>query len=274
MADYKSIIVFIIIFAVLVVFAIYLRSNDLATSSVSKPSINTVTASNKTQSNSSPSHSSPSSSNSTSLPLPNPPSNNTNPTTSGSKQSTCLSNRSTLLIYNGNFSTGTFTDWTVSGSGFGGAPLNLQSANQNGDYYQNKWSNYNGQYAATTYKENSPLSPGNLSTSFVVREPYLNFQITSPQNNNLYLEVLFDNAPMIIAHYDTLKAQGGSPIGKFASATLNMSSLLCKSVTLKIVSNVYEVSSSDENQFIGVGNFYQSRSQSQSSGVNVTLNLK
>lgn len=265
MPNYKSIIVFVIILVVLVIFAILLESNGSKTNSPSKPHTNTtIPKSNNTESNSS---SSASPSGSVPLPLPNPPSNNTNQKASSSGQLTCLSNRSTSLVQNGNFSTGTFNDWTVSGSGFGSAPLNLQSANQNGDYYQNKWSNYNGRYAATTYRQTSPLSPGNLSTNFVVIEPYLNFQITSPQNSNLYVEILFDNAPAIINHYDTTGT--GSPASEFEYATLNMSSLLCKSVTLRIVSNVYEVSSSDENQFIGVGNFYQSRSPVQSSGVAV-----
>lgn len=205
----------------------------------------------------------------TPLPLPNKPSNNST-NTSKSQQPNCFSNRSSFFVYNGNFSTGTYEDWQLSGSGFGSAPTNMTSANNNYDYYQHPWSNYNYPYAATTYHQGRILTPGNISTNFVVVEPYLNFQITSPQNSNLYVEILYNNNPVIVNHYDTLTAQGTNTLGTFADASINMTSLDCKSVTLRVVSNVLSVTSSNQNQFIAVTGFVQSASPSSTSGVTVT----
>lgn len=183
--------------------------------------------------------------------------NGKNQTSSGKPEYYCLQNRTSVLVYNGNFSTGTFENWNVTGSGFGPSPVNLYNANQNGYYYQNEWSGYYGMYAATTYHQLSLPTPGNISTSFVVILPYLNFQIYSPQSSNLYVEILFNGKPAIVSYYDTLNGQDTNRTDTFADASINMSSLMCDSVTLRVVSKVLSATSNYQNLFIAVGNFYQ-----------------
>jgi hypothetical protein len=180
----------------------------------------------------------------------------------------CISNKSSVLIYNGNFSLGYYT-WVVTGTGFGNKPLNLTAANDNGIYYQHPWSGYNGQFAATTWRQAAALLPGNISTNFVVVKPYLNFQIISANNSQLYVEVLYQGNPVIVKRYNTPNGQGIGQLSTFASASINMTTLLCKSVMLRVVANITEPTSNPQNKFIAVGNFYQSGSSYQTSGIAV-----
>lgn len=176
---------------------------------------------------------------------------------STAKSPNCLSNMSYVWV--GNFSTGSYFGWNTTGSGFGATPLNITFANQNGIYYGSPWSNYNhygSEYFATTYSQSRPIRPGILSSSFVVVEPYLNFQIISPANPQIYMEISYNGKPEVIEHYNT--SSMGYNMSTFDGESINMSSLLCKSVTLSIVANVSAVTSSDQNQFVAVANFYQS----------------
>ncbi len=175
------------------------------------------------------------------------------------KKTYCLSNSSYVWLSNGNFSTGTYYGWNATGQGFGAVPLNISFANQNSIYYGSPWSNYNyygSEYFATTYSQSRPIRPGTLSSSFVVVEPYLNFQIISAANPQIYVEISYNGKPEIIEHYNTSSREYN--MSTFADESINMSSLLCESVTLSIVANVSAVTSSDQNQFIAVANFYQS----------------
>ncbi len=179
----------------------------------------------------------------------------------------CVSNRTSISV--GNFSSGIFYGWAVNGTGFGTAPLNLTLANHKDDYYLNPWSNYEYKFAATTFK--STLAPGTLSTSFVSVEPYLNFQIYSPKSKQLYVEVIPSKGAKIVNYYNTLNGIGTNATDTFAYASINMSKIMCQSVTVKIVSNVTEVTSSNQNLFIAVTGFYQSRSPYETQGINVNF---
>jgi len=100
----------------------------------------------------------------------------------------CLSSNKTLALENGNFSTGTYEGWNLTGYGFGSAPLNITWANNNSCYYNTTWMGYNGNFFATTYHCGLVLQAGNLTSKpFKVVLPYLNFKIISPYKHNYIL---------------------------------------------------------------------------------------
>ncbi len=206
------------------------------------------------------------------IPIPSLPVSKSN-AVSGNASYCRPKNATSIWVGNGNFSTGTYYAWYLQGSGFGVAPLNLSQANLEGLYYGNPWAGYYGNYAATTYSQLRPMSPGSISSAFVVVEPYLNFQITSPPSRNLYVEILYSGNPVIVNHYDTLTVPGANTLGEFSFASINMTSFMCKSVTLRIVSNVTYTSSSQQSQFIAVGNFFQSIYPYYTYGVTVNGNV-
>lgn len=179
----------------------------------------------------------------------------------------CQASHPNVSIDNGNFGTGTYSGWTVTGSGFGNAPTDINIANENNDYYRTYWSNYNGEFFATTFRNSSAFVPGNLTSyQFMVSEPFLNFKIVSSQSSGLYTEVLLNNTPFIISYYNTTNGQGNYPLGTFANASINLSPLFCQNVTVRIVSRVLE-NSTNRNRFIAVGDFYLSNSSIATPGI-------
>ena len=185
---------------------------------------------------------------------------------------TCESENSTLPIGGGNFSTGTFYGWEVSGTGFGNAPLNLSTANNDGHYYTDKWSNSNYPFAATTFSNNKPMAPGSISFSYIPTLPYLNFQIFSPASKELYIKVVPSRGHSSVYYYNTLNVTGNTT-DEFEYASINMSALMCQKVTVEIVSNISPTVASsgivlsNQNLFIAVTGFYQSASGYQTSGI-------
>ncbi len=178
----------------------------------------------------------------------------------------CLAGSAEVSVYNGNFSTGSFEGWNVTGIGFGSAPRNIIFENNNSGYYSNKWSGYNGIFFASTYSGGIILSPGNLTSMvFQVTEPYLNFQIESPENNNIYVEILKNGKPAERSYYNTV-GESGKNYSIFMNASLPLSSLLCSNVSIKVVADVVS-SPGTRYDFMGIGNFYLSRNQVQTHGI-------
>ena len=185
----------------------------------------------------------------------------------------CVSPNPTFPIDNGDFGTGTYAGWNITGQGFinsqGKAlPTNLSFANQNDQYYGQPWSNYGGSYFATTYVGGISLSTGNLTSNpFAVREPYLDFKISSAPSSLLYLELLYQGRPYYIEHFNTLNASGGNnPQSTFENATLPLFNMLCKNVSVRVVSGVVG-SISTVHDLIAVGDFVQSKIPVQTPGI-------
>lgn len=180
----------------------------------------------------------------------------------------CLSPTSTVNIPNGNFATGTYEGWNTTGTGFGTGPANITEFNSKSYYYNSPWSNYNGQFFATTYSGGLVISTGNLTSStFQVTEPYLNFQIVSPQNNLLYVEVLENDTPVIIKQFNSY-GNSGAPSGNFENATISLTSVLCKNVNIRVVSGVVYTPAT-KYDIIATGDFYLSKTPNGSSGTSL-----
>jgi hypothetical protein len=173
----------------------------------------------------------------------------------------CISTKATVAIPNGNFSTGTYANWSATGPGFGSKPFNLTSANSDGAYYGAKWSGYNGTFAATTYTTGISLQAGNLTSDpFAVSELYLNFKLVSSQSAQLYVQVLKDGVPEITAHYNTYASPKNvqNPQSTFVNASIPLGTLLCKNVSIKLVAGVTG-SSSNGKGYIAATGFYLSK---------------
>jgi|GEM_PF-915324 hypothetical protein len=187
-------------------------------------------------------------------------------------------------IYNGNFGSGEYTGWNMSSPGFGSTPFNISYANKKICYQGRPWSNYNGSYFATTYNCGTTTSPGNLTSSpFIVSpsNPFLNFRLISPQDNNLYVEVLLANykivngqqmyinsTPVEIAHFNTFNNTITQyPQSTFANVTLPLTLYVNKPVEIRLVAREYSSS------FIAAGDFVTSNKPSQDRGIaeNITF---
>lgn len=177
----------------------------------------------------------------------------------------CLSHEPTVAIQNGDFSTGTYAGWNVTGPGFGTAPFNIINANYNINpnytgYYGVPWSGYNGTYFATTYQTGAALQAGNLtSLPFEVAEFYLNFKIVSQQNSALYVEILEGGKPAIVTHYNTYSSRPGTNNSQstFVNASIPIGTLLCHDVSIRLVAGVVGTSLGGTG-YIAAGDFVQS----------------
>lgn len=185
-------------------------------------------------------------------------SSTTTATTTTVYYASCISTSSTVALPNGNFSTGTYANWTATGPGFGSGPLNLTEANTEGSYYAAPWSGYDGNFFATSYATGVSLQAGNLtSQQFEVSELYLNFRIISSQNSLLYVQILKGGVPVITAHYNTYVSPKGvdNPQSTFVNASIPLGTLLCQNVSVKLVAGVTGKSSAGSG-YIAAGDFY------------------
>ncbi len=196
----------------------------------------------------------------------------TNSSITNSTNLNCISPNATVPIANGNFATGTYERWNTTGLGFLNltgfpVPTNITFANANNDYYGQPWNNYTGTFFATTYRGGIVLNPGNLTSDpFQVREPYLNFKIISPRNALLYVQLMHDNKPFLVYHYNTLNASGGlNPQSRFVSETIPLLNFVCQNVSVRVVAGVTGTVS-NHYDFIAVGDFVQSKTNMQTPG--------
>lgn len=178
----------------------------------------------------------------------------------------CLSSGAVVPINNGDFGTGTFAGWNVTGVGFSSAPLNITYANKNFYYYNSSWANYNGTFFATTYRGLS-ISPGNLTSApFIATEPYLNFKIVSPQSDLLYVEILNGGRPVIVSHYNTYNPSLGLYSSTFANASIPLITVLCKNISIRVVAGVVG-GKTNLYSIMAVGDFYLSKNPLESPGI-------
>ncbi len=189
------------------------------------------------------------------------------PTTTIINYQGCLSSSLTQSVANGAFSTGTYADWTTNGTGFGSAPQNITYNNKNNDYYSSPWADYlGGTFFASTYAGGIGLTTGNLTSApFEVTQPYLNFQIISPQNNNLYVELIKNGKPAIKAFYNTF-GNSGQNASTFFNASIPIASLLCSNVSIRVVADVLGGHGTQYDD-IAVGGFYLGRTPVASPGI-------
>ena len=210
---------------------------------------------------------------------------NTSPSGSGgagtipSQYQNCISPKESVPLPNGNFSTGTYEYWNVTGQGFlndtgQAAPTNIIAANEKSIYYGQPWSNYSGNFMATTYHGGLSLSTGNLTSApFEVIEPYLNFKIVSPKNALLYVELLHNGKPFRISHYNTLNSSSGNrEQSVFVNATMPIINFVCQNISVRVVAGVVG-SVTNRYDFMAVGDFVQSKYNLETPGtlVNSTV---
>jgi hypothetical protein len=242
---HRGVIAYFIILAVLVVIAAYLYFSE---GSKVLPATTTVSAGSTT-------------SVSTTV-LPNTTAaNTTTQSTTSIYFASCISKNSTVQIFNGNFSTGTYAGWNVVGPGFGAVPFNITKANADGAYYAAPWNGYVGSFVATDYNSGLALQAGNLTSDvFNASELYLNFKIISSASSLLYVQILENGKPVITDHYNTYVSPPGvaNPQSTFVNASIPLATVLCKPVGIRLVAGVTG-KSSEGTGYIAAGDFYLSK---------------
>ena len=168
-------------------------------------------------------------------------------------------------VYNGDFVTGDFTGWNITNKGFANGPMNIVQANKERCYIGAPWTGYNGTFFATTFNCGLSNAPGNLTSSpFIVDEPFLNFRLVSPSDQYLYVEILLNGTPVIIAHYNTynVTAFGATSSYTFRNATIPLISVAGKVVQVRVVADTLK-----QHNYIAIGDFSLQSKPSSTIGV-------
>jgi hypothetical protein len=185
-------------------------------------------------------------------------------------------------IYNSNFSNGEYTGWKASTDSFGQEPFNITYADNKTCYLGTKWSNYVGDFFATNFDCGLATQPGNLTSSYFrvdPRTPYLNFKIISPQDDQIYIEILaqeqhyqnqsagFNMTPVIVAHFNTynITANPNAP-STFMNATIPLTQYANKVVEVRIVAL-----SLKRFAYIAIGDFNMSGTPNMQDGIGYNI---
>ena len=143
-------------------------------------------------------------------------------------------------VFNGNFVSGTYAGWSVTGNAFGTAPLNFTKADKIGCYPGNaQWTGLNGSYYASTYTcaPTGELYIGNLTSEpFLVTEPFLNFQIIGYDSPYTYIAIIYNNTPYVTAEFNTYEiSNGNAQYFLLRNASLPLATVYGKIVRIELV---------------------------------------
>ncbi|MEM0107020.1 MAG: hypothetical protein QXS81_02310 [Candidatus Micrarchaeaceae archaeon] len=157
-------------------------------------------------------------------------------------------------VFNGDFGSGTYSGWNVTGNAFGSAPISISYANSNGCYPENtQWSGYGKQYFASTYScSMQTRSAGNLTSSpFLVTKPFLNFQVIGYYSPYIYVGIIYNNRTVVKGYFNTYKfSNGAQETFMFRNVTIPLTTVFGKIVRIRITVNEIQ-----EYEYIAVGNF-------------------
>jgi hypothetical protein len=150
-------------------------------------------------------------------------------------------------IPNGDFESGTYEHWTVSGEGFGTAPSDMPQVNAQGMYIDTPYTEYQGSFAASSYlAQRDPGATGTLtSDAFLISRPYLEFLVTGMQNAQIYVELWVDGSPV-------KRLEPDNPNTRFARVSWNVTQWVGRMGSIK----VFDGSISRPRGYIEVDDFY------------------
>ena len=175
-------------------------------------------------------------------------------------------------VFNGDFHTGSYIGWNVTGKGFGVKPGNITYYDANKCYLGQPWAGYNGTYFATTYNCGLSNAPGNITSSpFYALKSFLNFRIISPADYYLYVEILHNGTPVIIAHYNTYNASlfGATASYTFRNASIPLTTVIGEPIQVRIVADTLS-----RQRFIAVGDIALSSTPNQQAGILQNLSIQ